>query len=75
MWEEYWKFHTENDLDNLLARDWGLNQSKLKSIREKYIGGLYNFDKIGRPVFIEKLGQSNLKALFKVISKILLSQI
>lgn len=64
LWEEYWRFRAEHNVDNIIEEDW----SKAELMYELYQAGYYFTDKIGRPVYIERVGCAKFDQILKNFS-------
>ena len=53
MFDAYLTFREENNIDNILKE---FNFTEKLQVLKSYNRGFYGVDKIGRPIFVERLG-------------------
>ena len=63
MFENYLKWREEWDLDHLLER---LKPEDYEVVYKNYQRGFMGVDKIGRPMFIDKIGTMNINEILKM---------
>jgi len=65
MWSNFYKWRQENKVDDINAYVF----SEIDEVRKYYIHGYFRTDKIGRPIYIERVGLLKIQNLFKVTSQ------
>jgi len=65
MWDKFVKWRIDQDVDNIT----NFQFAELPSVREHYPHGYYKVDKIGRPLYIERIGKLKIDNLFQVTTE------
>jgi hypothetical protein len=65
MWSNFIEWRKKNNIDNISSYEY----KEIHLVRKFYPHGYFQHDKIGRPIYIERIGLIQLTELFKITTE------